>query len=123
MCRLFPILIALALLAGISAVPSGAASFDCRKAKAPDEVAVCADRELSELDTEMGALWFAYDAFPFLMGMSGNRQDEAHAFLDKRARCGADVSCLRNAYRARIKALKQDIKWAMSNYCGAATGQ
>src|SRR5688572_30807346 len=84
------------------ASPAGAASFDCNKANAPDEIAVCANPGLSALDSEMGGLWFAYSQIPFLMGMSGNRQDEARAFLQTRSACGANVSCLRSAYTQRI---------------------
>ncbi len=99
------------------ASPAGAASFDCNKAKAPDEIAVCANPDLSALDSEMGGLWFAYSQVPLLMGMSGNRQDEAHAFLQTRAACGANVSCLTSAYTQRIAALKQEITSGMQEYC------
>ena len=46
-----------ALLAffAIAFVPSAhAASFDCAKARAPEEIAVCADRQLSALDGLIG---------------------------------------------------------------------
>lgn len=110
-------LIAAALAAGALASPASAASFDCSKAKAPDEIAICANPDISALDSEMGGLWFAYSQFPFLMGMSGNRQDEAHAFLQTRAACGANVSCLKGAYNQRIATLKQEITSAMQQYC------
>ena len=57
----------------------------------------------------MGGLWFAYSQIPFLMGMSGNRQDEARAFLQTRAACGANVACLKTAYHQRNATLKQQI--------------
>ncbi len=48
------------------AIPAAqAASFDCAKAEAADEIAICKNPELSELDTEMGALWFTFDKLPF----------------------------------------------------------
>ena len=112
-------LITLCLAAAASATPAAAASFNCAKAAAPDEIAVCADPGLSELDSEMGALWFAYSQVPMLMGMNGNRQDEARAFLAGRAACGANAACLRQAYVARIGALKQEITSAMQTYCTA----
>lgn len=90
-----------------------AASFDCRKARTPDEIAICQHRELSELDAEMGALWFSYRQLPFLMGMSGARRDDAGTFLSKRAACGPRVACLRELYIARNKALREDITAAM----------
>lgn len=109
-------LIATAALAAIS-LPALATSFDCSKAKAPDEIAICDNPALSALDSEMGGLWFAYSQIPFLMGMSGNRQDEARAFLETRASCGANVSCLTGAYTQRIATLKQDITDGMKQYC------
>lgn len=99
------------LLAGalLCAAPSQAASFDCAKASAPDERAVCATPALSALDSEMGGLWFAYSRFPMLMGGNGDRHDEARAFLAARAKCGADTACLTALYTARITALKSQI--------------
>jgi uncharacterized protein len=111
------IAITLAAALAATASPAGATSFDCSKAKAPDEIAICANPDISALDSEMGGLWFAYSQIPFLMGMSGNRQDEAHAFLQTRAACGANVSCLKAAYTQRIATLKQQITSAMQEYC------
>jgi uncharacterized protein len=110
-------LIAAAILTAALAAPASAASFDCSKAKAPDEIAICANPDISALDSEMGGLWFAYSQIPFLMGMSGNRQDEAHAFLQTRAACGANVSCLKGAYTQRIATLKQQLTSGMQEYC------
>lgn len=91
------------------AAPSQAASFDCARASAPDERAVCANPTLSALDSEMGGLWFAYSRLPMLMGGSGDRQDEARAFLASRAKCGSNAACLTALYTARIAALKGQI--------------
>jgi uncharacterized protein len=113
------ILRAAALLLSLTGLvtPAAAASFDCTKARNPDEIAVCKYRNLSELDREMGGLWYAYAAFPFLMGANGARQDEAHDFLEKRKACGADSACLQAAYTARIAKLKSDITSAMKTFC------
>lgn len=110
-------LLSLAFLAvlTISTVDARAASFDCRKAHSPDEIAVCESRELSELDAVMGAYWYTYRQLPFMMGMSGMRRDEAGEFLQKRATCGPRVPCLRDLYRARIKALRDDITSALND--------
>lgn len=89
--------------------PAQAASFDCAKARAPDEMAICGNSGLSELDTEMSALWFSYSRVPMLMGGNGARRDEAEAFLTARSACGADVACLRPLYQARIRTLKDQI--------------
>ena len=114
--RIVASLAAAATMAALSA-PAGAASFDCSKARAPDEIAICDNPALSALDSEMGGLWFAYSQIPFLMGMSGNRQDEARAFLETRAACGANVSCLTSAYQQRIAALREGITEGMKQYC------
>ncbi|WP_205624875.1 lysozyme inhibitor LprI family protein [Geminicoccus roseus] len=102
--------VALAAAFGLATPPAGAASFDCGKAAKPDERAVCADPSLSALDSEMGGLWFAYEQYPLMMGMSGVRHDEAVKFLEERAACGADTGCLTGLYEARIKALKTAVK-------------
>ena len=106
-------------LAACLATPAAAASFNCARAATPNEIAICANPELSALDSEMGGLWFAYSQFPMLMGMNGNRQDEARAFLAGRNACGANVPCLRQAYNQRIRVLRQNITAAMQNYCSA----
>lgn len=93
-----------------------AASFDCAKAAKPDEVAICASPDLSALDSEMGGLWFAFSKVPMLMGSNGARMDDAQEFLQQRAACGGDLSCLRKLYHARIGVLKQSIAQAMNNY-------
>lgn len=111
------ILISVALIAVLAVLPdpAAAASFDCSKATKPDEVAICKTPELSALDSEMGGLWFAYRKVPMLMGANGARMDEAQAFLDRRAKCGGDLGCLRSAYHDRITALKGDIAHAMDD--------
>ena len=101
------------LVLGVAILPARAASFDCAKARASDEVAICKNPELSELDTRMGALWFSYSKVPFLMGANGARHDAASAFLEKRKACGGDVACLREAYAQRIAELQTDIERAM----------
>ncbi|MDA4844076.1 hypothetical protein [Hoeflea poritis] len=56
---------------------------------------------------------------PLLMGASGNRQDEAQAFLKSRAACGSDTACLTSLYNDRISTLQKNIDWAVKNYCNA----
>lgn len=101
----------------VGAAPAQAASFDCAKAAAPDEIAICQNPGLSERDTEMAALWFAYSKIPMMMGGNGNRHDAASEFLTQRAACGGDVACLSRAYDARIATLKTDIPQALGNAC------
>lgn len=108
-------LVALMLLLLLTA-PIQAASYDCAKATAVDEVAVCRDGTTSALDSEMGALLYAYDKVPLLMGGSGARRDDAEAFLTTRAACGADLTCLRRVYGARIAALKLSVDASMQQF-------
>lgn len=99
-----------------------AAGFDCSKASAPDEKAVCASPQLSALDSQMTGLWYAYSRVPMLMGSSGNRQDEAQAFLARRRQCGSDVACISSAYNARIATLESEIASSMNAMAPLVTG-
>ena len=112
MFRLRAMLLALALAAALAA-PARAASFDCSKARAPDEIAICRTPALSLQDTEMAALFFAYGKVPMMMGSNGARHDDAVQFLARRSACGAGIACLRQAYAARIGVLKAGITEAM----------
>jgi uncharacterized protein len=119
--------IALAMLAGfgglgLAAAPARAASFDCSRVRAPDEVAICGNRVLSELDTEMAALWYAFSRVPMLMGSNGARHDEAQAFLQQRAHCGGNIACLRAVYVARNAVLRREIAQAMQSLSHYVTG-
>ena len=94
-----------------------AASFNCAKAKQPDEKAICKSRALSELDVQMATLYGVRMQLPMLMGSRGAAQDEAHEFLATRATCGSDAACLTVAYQQRIAALQQILDAAMQDYC------
>jgi uncharacterized protein len=94
-----------------------AASFNCAKARLPDEKAICASRSLSELDVKMAALFGVRMKLPMPMGSRGAAQDEQQAFLTMRAACKADAACISAAYKARIAALSQTLDAAMQDYC------
>jgi uncharacterized protein len=96
--------------------PAHAASFDCARATRADEIAVCRNPRLSEMDSEMDGLWYAWSRVPMLMGGNGARMDEAQAFLARRAACGRNIACLAAAYRARIAELHRGIDSAMTEY-------
>ncbi len=84
---------------------ASAASFDCSKAEAADEKAVCADRQLNDQDVEMAVLYTQLK--PLLgMGARGDMEDEQAAWLKRRAACGADQDCLGKAYQERIQQLR-----------------
>ena len=108
-------LIALGLLLALAPSPAPAASFDCTKARTPDERAVCADPNLSALDSEMGGLWYAFSRFPMMMGSSGARRDDAKQFLAERGACGSNAACIGAAYKARIAALREGVASAITN--------
>ena len=111
------------LLPLLIAAPAQAASFDCSKATAADEVAVCRDGVTSSLDSEMGGLYFAYDKVPMFMGANGARHDDAEAFLAARGKCGADITCLRKVYTDRIAALKTSIEASMQQFFALQNGE
>ncbi|MCR0984440.1 lysozyme inhibitor LprI family protein [Roseomonas populi] len=101
-------LLALLLFACVLAAPPAgrAASFDCARAAAPDERAVCADPRLSELDDLLGA---------------ANRQARAEATSDEAPRltvvargiladrrgCGARRGCLLAVYAGGIESYRR----------------
>lgn len=91
----------------VSSISTWAASFDCNRARLPDEKAVCASRQLSELDVEMAVRYQTLTGL-VAMGTRGNMQDEQQAWLDVRKKCGARLSCLVDAYRHRIQTLKDE---------------
>ncbi|MBJ3774118.1 lysozyme inhibitor LprI family protein [Acuticoccus mangrovi] len=93
-------------MAGVGTSPAMAQSFDCAKASAADEVAVCRSGRLCALDDEMASLYEDVLAHA-LMGVSGETRDGQREFLEKRAACGADDPCLTALYEARIAELKK----------------
>ena len=94
-----------------------AASFDCARATTPDELAVCRTPDLSSLDSEMGALFSAYQQMPLgAMGALNARREDAQAFLRTRGACGGDVECLRGAYRTRLANLRENIRQSSDYY-------
>jgi len=102
--RLF---IGMLFLTGTSLLQSlWAASFDCNIAKTADEKAVCSSRGLSELDVEMQVKYHFLTGL-MAMGAGGEMQDSQAAWLTRRQRCGADISCLNTAYRQRISELNR----------------
>ena len=103
--------LSLAVIAAISlgCSTAHAASFDCGKASAPDEITICDSRELSQLDVKMATL---YDTVIKLVGMGvrGDMQDRAARLASQRgADCGHDRACIRKLYESRIGALEGEV--------------
>lgn len=82
-----------------------AASFDCNTARTPIEHAICADPQLSALDSELA---LAYQNAMKGQGDAGDQLRAAQrAWLKSRVAAGkVDTAALKNAYRARIDELK-----------------
>lgn len=100
--------LAAGLLFGLAGHAANAASFDCEaKSLAPDEAAICANRDLNDLDVRM-ATEFKWLSGMYAMGMRGHLQDQQTAWLKTRQACQADVACIRKAYEQRLKVFEDD---------------
>jgi uncharacterized protein len=98
---------ALLAMVTLGSASAFAASFDCGRARLPDEKAISASRQLSEMDVEMSVRYQMLTGL-VAMGARGDMQDEQQAWLKSRKACGGSQSCLLNAYRRRIGTLKDD---------------
>lgn len=92
------------LLSGLAAAQSPFTSFDCTKANKPDERTICANNDLAQTDGNLGA---TYDnLLPLVHGEKRRDLIEGQRkWLEKRAECGSDVSCLETVYARRQKTL------------------
>lgn len=105
---------ALALLA-VAAV-SQAAGFDCRRARTQVEKTICADAELSRLDSEMNELYKQIRAET--RGVDGDTGRQVDPIAAENARWLAgrnecrDPACIRDAYQQRIAQMRRD--WAQA---------
>jgi uncharacterized protein YecT (DUF1311 family) len=85
----------------IASITVHAASFDCAKAKAPQEILICFDYRLSDLDSQLA--WTYTEA----LKQAGNPEAIKQAqkdWLARREQC-KDVQCIMHAYIDRIAAL------------------
>jgi uncharacterized protein len=87
---------------------SSAASFDCGKAKAPDEMAICKNVSLNDQDVTLALLYDLNKHF-MAMGGRGSLMDGQAEWLKQRHTCGSKVSCLSDAYTQRIGMLRRFI--------------
>jgi uncharacterized protein YecT (DUF1311 family) len=97
---------AMFVLASAGSAP--AQSFDCKAAGGADEVAICRDAHLAQLDTQLAQLY----------GRQRQRLDGAgratlamhqKAWLGQRRDCRADAACIGDLYADRIKMLTVDL--------------
>jgi uncharacterized protein len=82
-----------------------AASFDCNRARAADERAICADRSLNDQDVRMAVMLNIAEGL-VAMGQRGAMQDDQRDWLAARRACGADRRCLAARYQERIAAIQ-----------------
>jgi uncharacterized protein len=102
------ILTALALAFAVPAAAQ-AASFDCGRARAPDEKAVCANTALNDKDVKMSVL-YEVNKRTLAMGGRGTLIDAQQQWLRDRRTCGANRACLNRAYDRRLDELERGLE-------------
>jgi uncharacterized protein len=109
--RLLPATLALLFVVSASAGPtlSRAASYDCAKARAADEKAVCAYLPLNDKDVRMSVL-YEVNKRTLAMGGRGAMQDQQRQWLQQRRKCGANRACLTRAYDRRLDELERTME-------------
>ncbi len=90
----------------LAPIATQAASFDCAKARAADEKAICRHRALEDADVRMATM-FELEGHLLAMGGRGALQDAQVAWLKQRRHCGADVVCLTHSYDRRLAELQR----------------
>lgn len=78
-------------------------SFDCTRASTPTETTLCNNVALAMLDVQLSELYLRQ--LPGQGPQKANAQQEQRHWLAQRNLCGADASCLFNAYSERITQL------------------
>jgi uncharacterized protein len=103
--------LALTLAVPVAAIPSlsWAASFDCNKARTPDEKAICANTALNDKDVKMSVL-YEINKRTLAMGGRGAMQDAQQQWLRDRRSCGANRVCLNRAYDRRLGELERSME-------------
>jgi len=87
-------------------VPATAQSFNCARARAADEVAICRDDDLARLDDQMAATYFSTRNRLPAAARAVLEADQADWLASRRV-CGGDVRCIRAAYLVRIQEIRQ----------------
>ena len=104
-------LIAVFTVAGLALAASTvhAASFDCARARAADEKAICANRALNDADVKMTTL-LAVDEHLVAMGARGNMQDDQRDWLKARHTCGGNVKCPDRVLQQALGPAAEDVR-------------
>jgi len=93
-----------------------AASFDCTKAKTPQEKAICGTPQLSAADDQMAAAYKAWLAAAPPDWAAGIRDNQRAWLRSRNANCPAGdagdpiATCLGNVYKMRIAELQQMVE-------------
>lgn len=94
--------------------PLQAASFDCRTpGLAPDEVAICQNIDLNDMDVRMVTTFeLLREVLP--MGSRGALETSQIEWLEKRRACEANLDCLAAAYASRMAELRNGVGEVLS---------
>ena len=92
----------IAVAAALTAGSATAASFDCKLAKLPAEIAICSDPTLSSADDAL-----AQEYSPLLKSAPADAaktiKKEQKAWLASRNACRSDMQCIMGSYRERLQ--------------------
>jgi uncharacterized protein len=95
-------LIAVAIVLAMS--PANAASFNCKFAKLPAEIAICSDPTLGAEDEELARQFSPLLEVAAADAVKTIKKEEA-AWLVSRNACGSDRQCILGRYRERLQRL------------------
>ncbi len=92
-----------AVVAALFVGPVAAASFNCKLAKLPAEIAICSDPTLSSEDEELARQYSPLlDAAPDAANLKAIKQEQK-AWLASRNACRSDMQCIMGRYRERLQ--------------------
>ena len=94
------LMLAVASAPQVLAAPQGP-SFACAHAVMADEQAICHSAALSAMDRRLGIMFTAIQHCSGMGSRDVNNSDQGH-WLRRRHACGANHTCLAQAYRARL---------------------
>ena len=104
--RISVLLVSGLLPISMNAAPPQQPSFDCRKAAAASEKAICANVTLSRLDFQLGRTWQTLlRAFDTDSVQETQMKQDQRAWIVRRTTCGDDANCIGKLYRDRLSAL------------------
>lgn len=83
---------------------ANAQSYNCNRARTPDEVLICQSDELGRLDIVMADFYFELRNAAYPWRRVKMEQEQA-SWLHWRMSCGRDFQCIRYAYERRMQEL------------------